>query len=546
MKNKNIIQISSIIFFIGIILIIISWYYSYPIYMSSVNDLTFSQFFPLLWPGIIFSLIGIFLVGYYSRNKILHILCCFLCPILLYITTFFFSYIASSDCGTAKSNFFVFQKVGIDPHVVTYFEFPNYFILNDILHQAVGFDVKGVAFISFSLYGILIALFLYLIYSKLMEKNYQHLSFLLVIIYFIGMFSFLNYQWAPQTLALIYTLVLIFISTYLLSESSEFKWKFLIILIFSSLVFTHAFLSIIFLLFFGILTVKKKYLFPLFLLLTSIYIIYTLYHTIANFEQYVETFRQSIQGFGGEYTKYVSKSTGESEGIISQLISNFNRIRIPIIWIIVSVGTALLFFKRKFGFFLIALGLSGGFYLGVGIFYSVLGLRSFQILFIPMTIGMIFFISKWKKLTILVIFIILILAVFGPMRDAYNATQFQTDEEANACNFLANNATAEEPPRLAVNQVDYGYFTTIYSYLRNVYPTVIRPGELEFFNIFNRSMNKKDYVIYNSNLGKEIINSGITKDHLLNLLMELKMNNKIYDSGKTFIINGAFSKTKHQ
>jgi hypothetical protein len=264
---------------------------------------------------------------------------------------------------------------------------------------------------------------------------------------------------------------------------------------------------------------------------------------MVHFEQYVDTFLQSIRGFGGHYTTILAKSTRESEDIISQLISYLNRIRIPLIWIIASVGTAILFFKRKLGFFSIALFLAGGIYLGIGIFYSVIGDRTFQFLFIPLTLGVIFFISKWKKLTIFVIVILLILAVFGPMRIAYNETLFQTDEEANACNFLANKVSVNEIPRMAMNQVGYGYFTNIYSYLRNTTSIVVRPGQLEFFNIFNKSMNKNDYVLYNPKLGKQIVNSGSTNNHLLNLLKELKMNNKIYDGGKTFIINGALSKT---
>jgi hypothetical protein len=219
-----------------------------------------------------------------------------------------------------------------------------------------------------------------------------------------------------------------------------------------------------------------------------------------------------------------------------------NRIRIPLIWAIVACGTLLLFFKKKLGFFLIALGLAGGVYLAAGAFYSMLGARMLQILFIPLLIGFTFFIFKWKKLTLFVILIILILAVFGPMRDAYNQTQFQKDEEVCACNFLANKVTSENLPRIGVDQVDWGYFLYVYIYLNNTYPTLQRPGELEFFNIFNKSMNNHDYVIYNSNLGKEIVERGKTKSQLLILLMELDFHNKIYDCGKTLIINGVHLK----
>jgi hypothetical protein len=538
MKNKNIIQIGGLFFLTGFILITISWYYTYPVYLSSINEVTFSQFFPSLWPGIIFALIGIFLVGYYSRNKIIQVVCCCLSPILLYITPLFYSYLSSSDCGAVRSMFLIFQKVGVNSHVVPYFEFPNFFVLNEILHQTVGVNEKGVALISFILYGILLALFLYLMIPKLMGQKYNQVSFLLVIIYFIGMFSFLNYQWVPQTLALVYFFLFVFISTYLFSEPLTIEWKFLLILIFFPLSFTHTFIPAIALLFFGLLTIKKRYLLPHFLFLISIFIVITLYYTMIHFNQYAEVLRQSLLGFQGQYTASISGSFREPGDMMSQLISIMNRIRIPLIWIISSCGTLILFFKRKIEYFLIALCLAGGIYLAIGMFYSVLGLRTLQILFVPLSIGITFFIFKWKKLTLIVILFILILAVFGPMRTAYNETQFQTDEEAIACNFLANNTMRGEVPRVAVNQVDYGYFTNIYIYLRSVYPTVRRPGELDFFDIFNRSMNKKEYTIYNSDLGKEILDYGVTKDQFLIRLRELKMNNKIYDCGGTFIIKG--------
>jgi len=57
-----------------------------------------------------------------------------------------------------------------------YNEFSNFFIINEILHDIIGFDEKGVAFISFLLYGILLALFLYLIYSRIVDNKYENLN----------------------------------------------------------------------------------------------------------------------------------------------------------------------------------------------------------------------------------------------------------------------------------------------------------------------------------------------------------------------------------
>jgi len=543
MRNSNITQIGGILFFIGIILVIISWYYTYPVYLSSIDDITFFQFYPSLWPGITLGLLGLFLMGYCCKHKIIMAICASLFPLLLYTYAFFFSYLTSSDCGAARGMFQVFKKTGINSEVIPYFEFPTYFSLNEIIHQIVGVNDTGIAVISFILYGALLGLFLYLFFVNLKKLHYNQLMpLLLVIIYFIGMFSFLNYQWAPQTLALVYFSLLILILTYLLLDSPKIQWKFIIILFFISLLFTHAFIPVIFLSFFGILTFKKRYLLQTFLAILSIYLFVTIFYTTTHLHIYIVTFQQSIIDLGKEYATSLSISLKEPEGILSQIISFSNRLIVPMIWILGIIGTAILFFKRKIDFVLIALGLAGGIYLSVGVFYSVLGLRAAQILLIPLTIGFIFFISKWKKPTTAFIIVILVLAVFGPMRMAYDNTHFQTDEEANACNFLSIDIRNETNPSIAIDQVDFGYFTNKHMYLEATSVLAIRPGSSGFLNIFNGSLNQNEFILYNSNLGKEILVYILTKEQLDSRLRQVMDNNKVYDCGNTFIINGINTK----
>jgi hypothetical protein len=535
MKSSNLVKIGGILFFIGVIFIIYSWNSSYPITISPINDNSFFKFFPTLWPGIIFSFIGLFFMAYFSKNKIIEAFCSSLVPLLLYIPAFFFSYIPSSDCGNARGQFLVFHNTGINSQVIPYFEFPNYFSLNEIIHRVVGIDEKGIALISFILYGALLGLSLHLFFFNLKkEHNIQLIPFLLVSIYFIGMFSFLNYQWVPQTLALVYFFLLLYISTYMLSNPIKTKWKFLFILLFIPLLFTHAILPIIFLIFFAILTIKNRYLLPILLVMASFYLIVVLYQTVIHFHLYVVAFEQSVSGFGGEYTKSITSSFKAPSDLIDQIISFFNRMTIPMIWIIASIGTIILFLKKKINYLLISLGFVGFLYIGVGIFFSVLGLRAAQMLFIPLTIGFMFFISKWKKLTIALIVIILVLSVFGPMRTAYNYTQFQTDEEAVTCDFLGMKLLNVTNAKVAISQVNWGYSTSKYSYLIEC---AIRPGSRKFL-FFNDSLNKKEYIVYNSNLGKEILEYVLIKEQLNNELRDFKVNNKIYDGGTTFIING--------
>ena len=64
-------NIGGILFFIGLICIFYSWFHSYPIYYSAVNIPIFFQFEPILWPGVVVSLVGLFIVGYVSRKIVI-------------------------------------------------------------------------------------------------------------------------------------------------------------------------------------------------------------------------------------------------------------------------------------------------------------------------------------------------------------------------------------------------------------------------------------------------------------------------------------------
>ena len=67
---------------------------------------------------------------------------------------------------------------------------------------------------------------------------------------------------------------------------------------------------------------------------------------------------------------------------------------------------------------------------------------------------------------------------------------------------------------------------------------MIRPSSPLFYDIFNNSMKNNNYVIYNSNLGKEIRDEGRIPDYRQSILKTVLLNNKIYSCGRTYIITG--------
>ena len=105
MKSHQISHIGAIFFFLGLPLLILSWYNSYPIDIGALDELTFSQFSPLIWPGIFLTSTGLFIAGYFSTRNSVKAICASLFPISLYSYIFYFSGTATADIGNVKSMF---------------------------------------------------------------------------------------------------------------------------------------------------------------------------------------------------------------------------------------------------------------------------------------------------------------------------------------------------------------------------------------------------------------------------------------------------------
>jgi len=544
MKGSQISCIGIILFFIGLILLLLSWHFSYPIHIVKVNILTFTQFSFLIWPGIIFSLIGLFLTAFYSTRKSIKAICISLFPIILYIYVFYFSYIPSSDSGGIKAMTEIFHQIGIDSSIVSYFQYPTFFSVNEITSQVAGLDINTTAIVFFTLYGMLLSLFVFLFLNNEAYNNHYQIAVLGIPLYFTVLFNYLNYQWVPQTLALVFLFVLL-----ITFNRDGIKYKIFNLIIFIALVFTHAFIPVIFLLFFGLYTIKKKEYFNIFIIMMCIYISVLIYYTTNFFPVIVNAFRETIYGFGGEYSSTIAASFKQPTDYLDQIISLVNRIRIPLTLLIISVGFIIGFIKKRISIITIILAITGGSYLIIGLFYSILGLRALQILVISLIFGIGFFYSKWKKQTVAFVLVLLLLSVFAPMRNCYDHVQVLSSDEENACNFLATKIDLEKSDKIAIAGVAYGYFANKYDYINKDKNNYVReiaksPQFQAFYTVFNSSIKDNYYIVNNPNLLKEIATYQMDiKD--VSILNEnlLLSNNKIYAFGETYIIAGV---TKEQ
>ena len=532
MKSHQISLLGAIFFFLGLPLLILSWYNSYPIHISSLDELTFSQFSPLIWPGILFTSTGLFVAGYFSTRNSVKAICASIFPISLYSYVLYFNGTATSDIGNVKSMFDVFHFTGIDSSAISYFQYPTYFTFNEVTARITGMNANSIGMIFFALFGVLLGLYLYLFLFKVTKFTGSQVALLGVFLYFTISFSFLNYQWVPQTLALIFFFLLLILITL---EGT--KYKILTLIVFVVLVFTHMFIPIIFLLFFGVYSLKKRESFRMFIVMTCLYVAVLVYFTTYYLPQIISAFMETVYGFG-EYSNTLSQSFKATTSFFDEIISNVNRVRVPITLGVLAIGFLIGLYKKKIHYILLILGLVGGVYLLLGLVYPVLGLRALQILIIALVAGIGFLMLKMKKPTIVLVTILIILSIFGSIRGSYDQTQFILNEEENTCRFLASSISTEKTSYIGVDQVDWGYITNIAQFINKGHTMKIRPSNILFYDIFNSSMKNNNYVIYNSNLGKEIRDEGVIPDYRQSILKTVILNNKIYSCRRTYIITG--------
>ena len=539
MKQHQISHIGAIFFFLGVSFLLLSWYFTYPINMTKYDEILFPQFSLLMWPGILLSLIGLFLTGYYSKRNSIKAICALLFPLIIYSYSFYFYSLPTADSGNVKSMFEIFHLVGINSSVVPYFQYPVYFTLNEITSQISGIDVNGISTFFYALYGMLFSLYLYLFLFKETKNNFNKVALLGVFIYFTVSFTYLNYQWVPQTLALVFLFLLL-----LTVDHRVLEYKLINFLLFTALVFTHAFLPLIFLLFYGLYSFKKREHFEMFVLMSCLYLTVLIFYTTYYFPQVIAAFEEALYGFG-EYTKTISRSFKETTGFVDQFISLVNRIRVPLTLFVISIGFLIGLIKKKISFKITILGIAGGFYLSIGMVYPILGFRALQFLIVALVVGIGFFIVKWKKPTVIFVFILVLLSAFGPLRATYDQFLFQTNEETHACTFMAMTMPIHQPKIIAIGGINYGYFINKENYVNisndnYINAKSLRPvfdGFYVFLNNFSKQ-NEQVYLLYNQNLAKEFISFGGTKKEIQNLEEEIFLNNKIFVCGNTYILSG--------
>jgi len=482
--------VSYTLFLAGLALIGAAWLKSYPVLIPQVEKHVFDNICYLFWPGLSFVFIGLYLISETSTNKRVSFLCAMLLTFSLYAHYMLFPMLPGSDSHYFRGLTKLFSRVGIDPTQQGYFQWPSFFILNNVLAMILGLSINEISKLVFLVIGFLISSNLFLLFLQ----EYEKLGFLGVALYFMSLFWFINYQFAPQSLALGLLLILV-----KLTLKKGLGFKIISFFVFLNLVFTHSFIPILFLIFYFFLTLHGQGSPRELLLYIIVYVTFIIYFTTLYFHTLFQTLSNIFFAFSeyGEYARIMQRTLIGPVSTLDAIAQIFSRGITLSLWIIISIGFLFSIIKKKVSFHGLALLLTGFMHFLAGMFFNILGGRAFQILFIPLTSGVKPFLEKYKKGITACLLLIFALFPFVIMHAVYDLRLVQTTSGERASDILMKNLKAHVNILSTPTDGFYVYGSLPIGILNIVTPRLVELGQL--------LVSKYDYIIYNPLLEKEIL-----------------------------------------
>jgi hypothetical protein len=439
------------VIFISISLILFSYLISYPVTYNQEEGNTYSNFYPLLWLILSISFFLIIYMLFNFNNKFLSMILS-LIFVILFTSPSFFYYTAGSDSaggyfGLLEST--LVHNIG-DSFLASfnYSQWPALLAFTLIVSKLICVPLNEVQKITmFSIIFVVVSnMFVY--FSKKNSKPGINVA-----MYFMAFYLFLNWQPVPQVFGLALFLTLI----NLLNKDSEHL--ILLIITFIPLVFTHAFMGILFIFSiflialiqrFSILNYHKKYSTPLLVLLT-IQVFYIVYLATSFFQTLIHMFirnnSMSSQELtaGQELAKYgVVAMASRPVCIVDILTKNIAIFNFLLLMFILLISVALSIKRTKFQPIDFSLFFTGGIFFVLGMFSSILGFRGLQICAIAVANQIeIFDFGKYSKAIMTLILLVALLFPANMIRMNYDYTSYLTDVDRYDHNFLVEKLKSE-------------------------------------------------------------------------------------------------------
>jgi hypothetical protein len=526
-------RVKWIILLAGMTCVALGWYQTYPLPAPMPGQYAIDKISLLVWPGLSLVFAALYLISR-SAGKRTQFACAVLFSFFAYVYYLFFPLLPGSDDTYFRALTKLFSTVGVDPTVQQYFQWPSFFILNNALCYVLGLDVERVSILVFLVTGVLLSSSLFIFFSK----EDKRLGFVGVALYFVGLHWFINYQFAPQSVALALFFVLV---NFTLRKTPDAEYWVCSFIVFCGVVTMHAFIAPLFLLYYFFLVVRDRTRLYSMICFSLIYVGYLVFIAFTHFTNLLHyTLYLAFQEHG-EYLTIVQSTFSAPVTIWDGLAQMFSRGLTLFVWGMLGTGFLIRLLKRDIKIASLSMLLTGVVHLSIGTFTPVLGARSVQVLFVPIASGYKTFLSLNKKVVGLCLVLVLVLFPLVIVHEIYDAGSpltfpLETISGQRLSDMLVKTIRTQGVVGTRLFSANHDGTYVTYSLpsgfdLRSVTPYSSQTSGTSLAAEY-------DYVIYSPLLEKELSYSGLNLLQIRNLKMQLITKcNRVLDDGYSVLLS---------
>ena len=346
------------------------------------------------------------------------------------------------------------------------------------------------------------------------------------------MFWFFNYQFAPFSLAMGLLLILFMIET---RPKKTAGLALLTLILCVGITLLHPFAIVFFIAYAFVMYLlgRNKYYRNLSAISLVMWLLVTIFSPGIFFSQILQAIvNVTTQEYASSLQATLSNPFVRLPDtyFIAQTIS-----RVLVVFTALAAGLGFLFFLRtkKLRHIDFALLISAGFYSLVGAVLSVMGQRAWFILFMPLSLGVIYFLEhRFGKYLKFIFIVLLVFFAFLPLSGSFNTTQvfFQTKNEDMCTNFALSHYNWNGAGSVLA------HFRLI-TYIESKTASAVRfESDFQFttnyWNLFPNNVPYSNCIVYTSGLAQ----SAYAHNYSIADLWWKQEFNRAYDSGSSYIL----------